>query len=234
MTDPMPSMQSISPWAIAAVSLAVLAVVVVLALGLAPWRRRRRSAQPLPSEWTLTPRPVFSRDERRLFRQLREALPHHMLLAKLPLVRLCQPTDPREVRYWYRLLGAVNVTFAVCNDDGQVLAVVDLDADRDPSGRALQIKRSVLAACQVRYLRCSADRLPSIPELQLLVPQVDGATLRPTFLRPDTALEQGPLAFGPPGAFDVLHVDLSTLEGQAGFEDIGGIVVDTPAPTQRH
>jgi hypothetical protein len=29
----------------------------------------------------------------------------------------------------------------------------------------------VLAACRVRYLRCPVDHLPSIPELQLLVPQ---------------------------------------------------------------
>jgi hypothetical protein len=37
--------------------------------------------------------------------------------------------------------------------------------------RALQIKQKVLAACRVRYLRCPVDHLPSVPELQLLVPQ---------------------------------------------------------------
>jgi hypothetical protein len=43
----------------------------------------------------------------------------------------------------------------------------------------LQIKQSVLAACRVRYLRCPVDHLPSIPELQLLVPQSTAAARGP-------------------------------------------------------
>ena len=38
----------------------------------------------------------------------------------------------------------------------------------------LLIKQSVLGACRIRYLRCPVDHLPSIPELQLLVPQHSG------------------------------------------------------------
>jgi hypothetical protein len=34
-----------------------------------------------------------------------------------------------------------------------------------------QIKQNMLSACRIRYLRCPVDHLPSIPELQLLVPQ---------------------------------------------------------------
>jgi hypothetical protein len=34
----------------------------------------------------------------------------------------------------------------------------------------MQIKQSVLSACRVRYLRCPVDQLPSVAELQLLVP----------------------------------------------------------------
>src|SRR5262249_29974343 len=126
---------------------------------------------------TLTARPVFTTDERRIYRQLREALPHHIVLSKLPLVRFCQPTDPQEVRYWYELLGSTNVTFAVCSANGRVLGAIDLDVDRGGSRRGLQIKQSVLAACRVRYMRCPADHMPTIPELQLLVPHT-GSTAR--------------------------------------------------------
>jgi hypothetical protein len=93
------------------------------------------------------------------------------VLSKLPLVRFCQPTDPSGVRYWYELLGSIHVTFAICSANGRVLAAIDLDNDRSGSPPALQIKQAVLGACRVRYLRCPADHLPSIPELQLLVPQ---------------------------------------------------------------
>ena len=134
-------------------------------------RRRRTDARPLPTEWTLTARPVFSADERRVYRQLREALPHHIVLSKLPLVRFCQPSDPQQVRYWYELLGAIHVGFAICSANGRVLAAIDIDSERNNLRRSMLIKQKVLAACRVRYLRCPVDHLPSIPELQLLVPQ---------------------------------------------------------------
>lgn len=168
-------MQQLLPWILASLSLALLLGAAVL------WmlHGRKPKLRPLPTEWTLTPRPVFNTDERRVYRQLREALPHHILLSKLPMVRFCQPVDPHEVRYWYELLGSVNVTFAICSANGRVLAAIDLDNERAPSRRSLQIKQSVLAACRVRYLRCAVDQLPSIPELQLLVPQSSAGSRGP-------------------------------------------------------
>ncbi len=164
------------PWIVAIVTLALVVLVLVL------WLRRPRGAapvQPLPTEWALTARPVFSVDERRVYRLLREALPHHIVLSKLPLVRFCQPTDPNEVRYWYDLLGANHVAFAICSANGRVLAAIDLDTERGNSRRITQIKQSVLAACRVRYLRCPVDHLPTVAELQLLVPHNGSAPRAP-------------------------------------------------------
>ena len=63
------------------------------------------------------------------------------------------------------------MTFAVCSANGRVLAAIDLDTDRGHSNRVQQIKHAVLNACRVRYLRCPVQHLPSVAELQLLVPQ---------------------------------------------------------------
>ena len=167
-------MQQTLPWILASLSLALLLAAGVLWLS----RQQRPKSRPLPTEWTLTARPVFSSDERRVYRHLREALPHHIVLSKLPLVRFSQPTDPSEVRFWYQLLGSLNVTFAICSANGRVLAAIDLDNERGDSRRAMQIKQSVLAACRVRYLRCPVDHLPSVAELQLMVPQTGGAAAR--------------------------------------------------------
>ncbi len=160
-------MSSTLPWLIV---LACGAAIAALAAGWALLRRPAKSTKPLPLEWSLTPRPVFSADERRVYRQLKEALPHHVILSKLPLVRFCQPVEAKEVRYWFELLGAIHVTFAICSPNGRVLAAVDIDSERGGSSRSLQIKQSVLGACRVRYLRCPLDKLPSAAELQLLVP----------------------------------------------------------------
>jgi hypothetical protein len=164
---PVLNMQNL-PWIVV---LAVLAIVLPVLTYLALMRPRKPKAKPLPTDWALSARPVFSADERRVYRLLREALPHHIVLSKLPLVRFCQPTDSAEVRYWYELLGSSHVSFAICSANGRVLAAIDLDTDRGASRRAMQIKQSVLAACRVRYLRCPVDHLPSAAEVQLLVPQ---------------------------------------------------------------
>ena len=163
------------PWILASLSV----VLLLGAGGLWVWQERPARSRPLPTEWGLSARPVFSSDERRAYRQLREALPHHIVLSKLPLVRFCQPDDPQRVRFWYELLGSTHISFAICSANGRVLAAIDLDTDRGNSRRLLQIKQSVLAACRVRYLRCQADHLPSIAELQLLVPHSMGASRGP-------------------------------------------------------
>ena len=153
-----------------------IALLVAAALGGFWLAHRPPRVAPLPTQWALSARPVFSTDERRVYKLMREALPHHVILCKLPLVRFCQPSDPGEVRFWYDLLGSIHVAFAVCSANGRVLAAIDLDVDRGNSRRKLQIKQSVLGACRVRYLRCPVDNLPSAAELRLLVPSATATT----------------------------------------------------------
>jgi hypothetical protein len=136
------------------------------------WARQRKpQPKPLPAVWSLNPRPVFSHDERRLYRQLREALPQHVVLAKLPLVRFCQPVDPREVRYWFDLLGNIHVGFAICSPSGRVLAAVDIESRRGSSHRSQQVLEAVLETCKVRFLRCTPETLPSVPQILALLPE---------------------------------------------------------------
>jgi hypothetical protein len=86
-------MQQTLPWIIALVAVAVLAPTAVW-LALRP--RRPVQPKPLPTEWALTARPVFSNDERRVYRQLREALPHHIVLSKLPWYGSASPMTPNK------------------------------------------------------------------------------------------------------------------------------------------
>lgn len=153
-------------WILASVSLALLLGAALL------WLRfgGRRAPKVLPTRWLLSSRRVFGSQELRLYRRLREALPQHVLMSKLPLVRFSQPDDPGEVRYWYELLANQHVSFAICSESGRVQAAIDLEGLRPTSRRSLKIKEAVLAACKVRYLRVTPDALPSVAELQALVP----------------------------------------------------------------
>ncbi|MEO8297990.1 MAG: DUF2726 domain-containing protein [Burkholderiales bacterium] len=157
-----------SVWILAAVAVVALVGLTVLMLW---WTSSRRTPAELPQEWPLMQRSIFSTEERALYRQLRAALPHHTVLAKLPLVRFCQPIERNDLRYWFTLLGPIHVSFVVCAENGRALAALDIDKpNRRVSERAQKIKQSVLDACRIRYVRCSTEQLPTAAELQLLVP----------------------------------------------------------------
>lgn len=162
----MPSPLSLLPWLIAIASLAALIAVVL-------HRRRAGAQRPVPPKGplNLAARPVFNAEERRAYRQLREALPHHVILSKLPLVRLCQANDPAQQADWYDLLGRTYVSFAICSPNGRVLAALDLEADGPGPKRSTEVQQAVFDACRIRYLRCTPHALPSIGEMQLMVPQ---------------------------------------------------------------
>lgn len=165
---------SIPAWIFAVAAAAVVAGLVVLAMRRgAPGKAGETE---LPEEWPLIQRSIFSAEERALYRQLRAALPHHTILAKLPLVRFCQPMDRNDLGYWFKLLGPIHVSFVVCAENGRVLAALDIEkASRPTAKRVATIKQSVLEACRIRYVRCRSDQLPTATELQLLVPaQGDG------------------------------------------------------------
>src|SRR6476660_3813996 len=68
---PCPRRMESLPWIVAFIAMALLAAL--LAMWAFPARRSKKIA-PLPTEWALPPRPVFSTDERRVYRLLREAL----------------------------------------------------------------------------------------------------------------------------------------------------------------
>lgn len=156
--------------AMQSLTLIVLVVVsVLLGAAISLWLTRRSRAEALPREWHLTLRPVFSSDERRMYRQLREAFPEHAILVKLPLTRFTQPSETDRAGYWYKLIGNLHVTFAISNLNGRVIAAIDIEGARGGSRRGTAIKTGVLNACRVRYLCFMVDDLPSLLEVQRLV-----------------------------------------------------------------
>lgn len=158
-----------------ALSMLILALLLGGALGglaVWAWAPPRQRLSPLPTEWTLAARRVLGSNERRVYNQLRLAFPKYIVLPKLPLVRLCQPATPDQVKFWYELIGAAHVTFAVCNPNGHVVLVIDLDSTRTHSRRSTRIKESVLAACGIHRLHCAADEFPSIEELRSLIQDI--------------------------------------------------------------
>lgn len=121
--------------------------------------RAPRQGQAQPQDWAISARPVFTAEERVLHRALTVALPQQVILAKLPLVRFCQPLNPERSAYWYELLQPLHVAFAVCSSNGRVVAAIDLQTPANR--RQLQRKAGALEACGIRYVICQPSALPT-------------------------------------------------------------------------
>ena len=123
--------------------------------------RRRRLVKAWPKDFKLNARPLLTTEERLLFRELKAALPQHVVLAKLNVLRFCQSGAGREARLWFERLQAMNVTFAICTPNGAVISVIDLDTPQRVKGQHHQrLKEAVLDSCRIRYLRCEAGHWP--------------------------------------------------------------------------
>jgi hypothetical protein len=209
-------------WILALAAIAGIVGLAVLVLRRSGGASSTKTVE-LPTEWPLTQRPIFSPEERALYRQLRTALPHHTILAKLPLVRFCQPEDREELRYWFNLLGPIHVSFVVCAENGRVLAAVDIERpNHPPAKRVSAIKLAVLEACRIRYVRCRSDQLPTATELQLLVP-AQGEGQRPTVpgALHDTPAPTRPAA-RPTAAPNPTAAPLATPPGAPASSPVGG------------
>ncbi len=139
----------------------VLAATAGLLLGLFLQRRRPVNKQEWPRRWNLNARPIFTTDERILFKELRAALPNHVVLAKLNLLRFCHAADEFDARNWYDRLQTLHVSFAICTPNGSVVSAIDIESpNKASSTKSQRLKEAVLEACRVRYVRCRPGQWP--------------------------------------------------------------------------
>ncbi|MBK1686713.1 DUF2726 domain-containing protein [Rubrivivax gelatinosus] len=154
------------PWILSSIACALLGAAAAL------WFARRRTrAAPAPSpEGLFAARPVFDAVERRVHRVLRDALPGSLVLARVPLRRICRPLDAERARIFVPRMATLDVAFLICSPSGRVLAAIDLERSEDPAvSEQRRFKAEILAGCRVRYLRCDPQAMPDADELARLV-----------------------------------------------------------------
>ena len=142
------------------ISLCALAGGILLG---SAWRQHaiKAARRQWPARWNLSARPLFNVHERALYRELRLALPNHVVMAKISLLRFCQSAETGDAKAWYDRLQALHVSLAVCTPNGVVISAIDIEhAPGKALRRSQKLKEAVLEACRVRYVRCLPGQWP--------------------------------------------------------------------------
>lgn len=145
------------------VGVALLAALLAGGLIGGLWRdhARRAAIKRWPRRWNLNARPLFNSHELSLYRELRLALPQHVVLSKMSLLRFCHASEANEARAWYGRLQGLYVSMVVCTPTGTVISAIDMvTASSKHVGHSQKLKEATLEACRVRYLRCMPGQWP--------------------------------------------------------------------------
>ena len=167
---------TIIPAAINPVALLGLALVLVLALGLAVSGKRRQAG------FSFTGCPLMSASEIRFFRVLQMAVPNELVFPQVNMAALVRPdyagADPRYLPA-FRSMSQKRIDFVVCNRDSLVvLCLVELD-DSSHDARRDQARDTITAAAGYRTVRVRAGRRYDIDGLHRRVMDEPRAASRP-------------------------------------------------------
>lgn len=165
-----------------AVAAAAAAVVLCLVLALLAWRlRKRRPAAGKPKAKARTDRPnsregvdllaryhpsavrVLTAFEREAFDLVRAALPQHIVMAQVPLMRYLKVQDKRTEDDWLRGLSMLSADILVCDSSSRpVIAVEILPPNPGPRAQERHERmRQLLEGVGVRVLIWQEARLPA-------------------------------------------------------------------------
>ena len=149
--------------------------ILVLAIALAglAWliRVRQRNRDPgADITPTIAGEPATARPlngmERRAYHILSEALPRgYLLLPQVALARFIKVSQRTSYRAWYDRIGHRCVDFLVCNGEGEVVTVVELDEHGSPDTGYQQVvarKARVLEAAGVPVMYWFGSDLPTV------------------------------------------------------------------------
>jgi len=151
------------------VYLAVAGIAVVIAL--LYWLLRDSD--------TFTRKQLMTKNEEEFFRRLRKALPDHYIFPQVAFRAIVRPTAKYDTKAYTRQLakiGSKHCDFLICDDDLNVIAIVELD-DRTHVSEKDAIRDRLTACAGYTTVRYESKIRPSIVEIQndfahLLAPTV--------------------------------------------------------------
>ena len=135
-----------------------LMVIVLLTLVAGMYRHRLASSVQVPTRYAR--RRPLNAHEQVLYWRLAGALPDHVVLAQVSMMRCVGVRGPDV-----RVLAFENIDFVVCTKTMHIMAAIEITDDNRPLSeyrrKVQQVKEDALEAAGIRLIKCTAQTLLS-------------------------------------------------------------------------
>lgn len=140
----------------------LVATVIVLVLLLF---KKKTPIQPwwIDVEWPFYAKQLLSQPEQVLFHRLAKALPDHIVLAQVQVSQVLGVKKGVNFYEWNDRINRLSYDFVICNKDGSVTAVIELDDKSHESKERIDVdkrKDKATASAGIRMIRWHVKSLP--------------------------------------------------------------------------
>ena len=134
-------------------SICIAALAVVATFALLRWQKNRQA------ESTFKSRKPLSTAEQTMYKRLTKLLPDRVILAQVGMSRCVSIKGPA-----FDLLYGERLDFVICNRSMQIIAIIELEDDRELTPRRKKIealKEHALEMASIQVLKWPSNPLPS-------------------------------------------------------------------------
>lgn len=140
----------------------LVSILIVLVLLLF---RKKTSSQPWwkDVEWPFYAKPLLSQPEQVLFHRLVKALPDHIVFAQVQVSQVLGVKKGVNFYEWHNRINRLSYDFVICNKDGSVTAVIELDDKSHESKERIEVdkrKDRATASAGIRMIRWHVKSMP--------------------------------------------------------------------------
>ncbi len=140
---------------------------------------RSRSKEIRLESWPTRAMRPLTPAELQALQLIRKALPECLLFAQIALARFVNVGQSKSYSQWFSSVGRRTADFLVCSEQGDVLGVIELRANRTQSlSEGTQRKLKALELAQIPVWLLALDDLPDAQKLRaLVIPELQASQL---------------------------------------------------------
>lgn len=158
----------------------LIAILIVLVLLL--FRKKRpKQAWWQDDKWPFYAKQLLSQPEQVLYHRLIKALPDHIVFAQVQVSQVLGVHKDFSFYEWHNRINRLSYDFVVCNKDGSVVAVIELDDKSHESKERIEAdkrKDRATAAARICMIRWHVKSMPNEVEIKEVITLIPDPSIK--------------------------------------------------------